>query len=406
MITRRVATDSLWNFAGLAAPLVAAAWAIPVLLERAGPERFGMLSLILALIGTANLLDLGLGKALAREGSSGAARPASAILVALGILGGGAVAMSADWIGAAMPGEGPAGFRIAALAIPAVTLTAGLRGLIEGRGAFRQLAVLRAISGSALLAIPAIVAVSWPSVPVLAASLVLVRLATLAAHVALLGSESPQPGSRSLRSLEPMFRFAAWLTAGTIASQVMITADRYIIGATISAAAVAAYAIPMELASRLQLVPSAIVGVLFPALSRSELTPRRELYRGALLATATIMAVPCLALAVWPVKVLRFWLGSVPESSIVVLPVLAVGTWINSCANMPLTWLHAQGRTRLTAVLHAVELPLCCAAMAFAIPRHGIEGAAWVWTLRVTADAAVLFWLARETRLEVCAHAA
>ena len=53
----------LWNLIGLGLPLLMAVFAIPGLLTRIGPERFGLLALAWGLIGYAGMLDLGIGRA-------------------------------------------------------------------------------------------------------------------------------------------------------------------------------------------------------------------------------------------------------------------------------------------------------------------------------------------------------
>lgn len=56
--------NTLWNLLGQGAPLLAAVFAIPVLVAKLGTERFGVLSLIWMAIGYFSVFDLGLGRAL------------------------------------------------------------------------------------------------------------------------------------------------------------------------------------------------------------------------------------------------------------------------------------------------------------------------------------------------------
>ena len=57
------------------------------------------------------------------------------------------------------------------------------------------------------------------------------------------------------------------VTVTNIVSPIMVSMDRLLIGTLISMAAVAYYATPYEAASKLFIIPSSIVGVLFPAFS-------------------------------------------------------------------------------------------------------------------------------------------
>ena len=53
-----------FNLIGLGAPLLVAVGTIPVLIHALGPARFGLLTLIWAVVSYFGLFDLGLGRAL------------------------------------------------------------------------------------------------------------------------------------------------------------------------------------------------------------------------------------------------------------------------------------------------------------------------------------------------------
>ena len=61
---RLLARNTFWNLAGSVAPMGVAAVCIPLLIKGLGTDRFGVLTLVWALIGYATLFDLGLGRAL------------------------------------------------------------------------------------------------------------------------------------------------------------------------------------------------------------------------------------------------------------------------------------------------------------------------------------------------------
>src|SRR5437660_9026062 len=56
--------NAVWNFIGSAAPMLVAIFCIPILIRGLGTDRFGVLTLVWAVIGYASLFDLGLGRAL------------------------------------------------------------------------------------------------------------------------------------------------------------------------------------------------------------------------------------------------------------------------------------------------------------------------------------------------------
>lgn len=92
---------------------------------------------------------------------------------------------------------------------------------------------------------------------------------------------------------------------------------------------------------------------------------------------------------------LALWLGAeFATRSTRVLQVLAYGVLANGLAAIPFAYIQGAGRARLTATLHVIELPLYLVALVWLTASLGIFGTALVWTIRVTADMAVLYFLA------------
>ena len=65
-VGRLLARNTLWNLLGLGAPLIVAVFAIPLLIDGLGLERFGILALAWMVVGYFGLFDLGLGRALTK----------------------------------------------------------------------------------------------------------------------------------------------------------------------------------------------------------------------------------------------------------------------------------------------------------------------------------------------------
>ncbi|MNL88817.1 hypothetical protein D3C87_2187660 [compost metagenome] len=60
--------------------------------------------------------------------------------------------------------------------------------------------------------------------------------------------------------------------------------------------------------------------------------------------------------------------------------------------------LHARGRTRATAMLHLVEVPLYIATLLALTKAFGVSGAAIAWSLRMCVDAWGLKLLVRHAK--------
>ncbi len=71
------------------------------------------------------------------------------------------------------------------------------------------------------------------------------------------------------KAVVALFHFGAWMTVSNVVGPFMVYLDRFVIGAVVSVTAVAYYATPYEMVTKLLIVPSAIVAVLFPAFSAS-----------------------------------------------------------------------------------------------------------------------------------------
>ena len=133
-----------FNLIGLGAPLLVAVFSIPLLIEKLGVERFGLLTLIWAVVSYFGLFDLGLGRALTQQlavvfsnEESEHAGPliatATVLMAALGVLAGLLMAFAAPWgVGLvhSVPDrqEAITAVYAMALAMPAILLTSGFRG--------------------------------------------------------------------------------------------------------------------------------------------------------------------------------------------------------------------------------------------------------------------------------------
>ena len=151
-----------------------------------------------------------------------------------------------------------------------------------------------------------------------------------------------------------------------VVSPLLVTLDRFLIGALVSVTAVAYYATPFEVVIKFLLLPGALMGVMFPAFSASFAHDRERtaiLFRRCAKSLFLVLFPVMLCTVALAQDGLKLWLG--PEfahHSFRVLQVLAVGVFINSLAYVPFTFLQGIGRPDLTATLHLIELPLyvCC----------------------------------------------
>ncbi len=415
---RFLARNVFWNLAGNGAPLLAALVCVPLLIRSLGADRFGVLTLAWALVGYFSLFDMGLGRALtklvAEKLGAGMDEDIPALLwtslVLMGLFGiaGGAVLAGLSpvlvhhllKIPSAIRHEALVAFYLLAAALPFVITTAGLRGFLEAQQLFDKISWIRLPLGLFTFAGPLLVLPFSKSLIPVVALLVAGRILAWIAYGWLCVRECRGVTSVAAyqTSAAALARFGMWMTVSNLISPLMAYLDRFLIGGMISVTAVAYYAIPYEMITKLLLIPGVIVGVIFPAFSTS-LAQNRE--RVSLLSERATQYV---ALAMFPIVLvvvalaregLGLWLGSdFAAHSASVLQWLAVGVFLNGLAQVPFAQLQGAGRLDLTAKLHFVELPLYVMTLSLLVYKKGIAGAAIAWAARVGVDAILMFYFA------------
>ncbi len=413
-------THIAWNVAGLAAPLAVALLCVPPLLQRLGTERFGLLALAWALTAVSGLFDLGIGRAATRlvaaqlgraEGHRIASTLAAAVrIAALAGLAGALLLVLAAAAGAhrgirydpVLEPEVLQATLLLALAIPLQTLIATYRGVSEACQQFRGISLVRMALGVANFAAPLAVAQYSSDLALLVLALLLARVAACVAYRLL--ARQALPGVGAATPLSPherreLLHAGGWFSVSAVVSPVLVQADRFVIGAVLSAAAVSTYAVPFDLITQLLIVVTAVSTVAFPSITQqlqSDAASARAQFNRWLLIVAGAMAAVTALVAWWLPALLNAWLGSaLPAEAATVGRWLCLGVWINAIGSMYFAWLHAQGRFRATALLHLLELPLYLAALVVLLKQFGVTGAAIAWVLRVGLDSAMLAWLAR-----------
>jgi O-antigen/teichoic acid export membrane protein len=416
---KRLARNTLWNLGGSLAPLPVAFLSIPPLIKALGTDRFGILTLIWALIGYSALFDFGLGRALTqlvaaklgtdeRRDVPALVWTSQLLMLGLGLCGTVILLVSSAWlvrhvfhVQGVLERETTWSLYLLAFSVPVVISTAGLRGLLEAHQQFAVTGALRLPNAvltfvAPLLALP----FSHSLVPVVAI-LAVGRVVMWFAHLFYCGKLVPEMlGDVGWRrqAIRPLLRFGGWMTVSNIVGPLMVTLDRFVIATLVSVTAVAYYATPFDVITKLWLVPAALLGVMFPAFTMTFVQDR------ARMAVLYERSLKFLLLCLFPIIVsvillagdsLRLWVGAdFAAHSTRVLEWLAAGVFINCLAQVPFSLIQGVGRPDLTAKLHLLELPAYLIALWYMSRNYGINGAAIAWTVRVFLDALILFALA------------
>lgn len=414
-----VLRNTAWNLAGIASPMLVGVYSLPRVIDGLGTDRFGILTLAWTLAGYFSVFDLGLGRALthavAQTRGAGADRDLAsavwtglALTAALGLIATAAIAGCSPLIVRALrvaPGmseEAGRAMVVLAFTIPLTTVSAGLRGVLEGAREFAAVNVVRAILGAATFAGPLLALAFSRSLVGVMLVLLGSRLLVGVAYAVLAVRSLPALRARPVlarRSLGPLLAFGGWTTVGNLIGPLLSNVDRFLIASVVSVSVVAYYTTPHEVVSKLLVLPAAMVAVLFPTFAgifREDRARVSRMYRRATNLTLFALFPPTLAIVALANPLLSLWLGSpFAMHSYSVMQFLAIGVLFNSVAYVPAALLQAVGRPDLPAKLNALELVFYLPALLLVLPRWGVEGAAVLWMARMLADVALLASAAR-----------
>lgn len=417
MTTRRF---FLFNLLGNLLPLVVALMVMPMIVRLAGVERLGALAVVWTLVGYFGFLDFGLSRVVTRRLAKAVEQGRTAeeltelrgffwwwvlpalLLLALAFLASRTL-LPGFFHDGALRQELTAGWPWIALCVPVTLATNWLRGALEGLQRFARLNLLRTVFGAWTYAAPAMVAHYWPTLDAMIISIVVGRVLALLVHAwackhaergIVLGA-APRRWSR----VKEFVREGGWMSISNLISPLMVYFDRFVLAALVPAKAVAWYATSQEAMLGARLIPGALAGVLFPKFSAAADAGTNfdigNLYERGIRAVAALMLPICVLAATAAYDAMRVWMGvSFAENSYRVVEIIAIGLFANSIAQVPYAWLQGIGRSRITAQIHLVELPIYVLGLYFCVAHWGIEGAAWMWTFRISIDCALLLAMA------------
>ena len=392
--------NMLFNLLGQGIPLLVALVTIPVLIHKLGTDRFGILTLIWLIIGYFSLFDLGLGRALTYivSGRLGGDREEEipllvgtglVLVLVMGLIGSIVLMVLTPWlvekilrVPPLLEPETRTALYLVAVALPVVTSISALRGVLEAHQRFDITNIISGLMGGYIFLAPLVVMYFSLKLSWITAILLCGR--AVAGWVYFYVVRRLVPGLRQgmrfkSNQIGSLVRFGGWMTLSNVVGPLMVYLDRFLIGAFVSMAAVAYYATPYEVVTKLLLVPAALVGVLFPAISASFFQDRERTARllGQGVAWIFLILFPLtLLLVLFAGEIMAFWIGAeFARQSSEVMQLLAIGVLINSLALVPLALVQGAGRPDLSARLHLLELPFYLVGLWWGLTAWGIIGA-------------------------------
>lgn len=418
MTQHKIYSATAWNLAGNIIPLVVGVYAIPRLISGMGETRFGVLTIVWAVVGYFGIFDLGLGRGITQAVAEalGLRRETevpeifwTGTIVLVGIGGMGTVAFLLfgpplvfrflSTIGE-MRGEVLEALRWIAVSIPLITIASATRGLLEARSRFGLLNAIRTPYGILIFLLPLIFPSSLRDLGALTGQLVVVRGLTAATQFVACGFViGPDRWVRpTVRVAKRLLRFGGWMTLTNVLSPLMANFDRFVIGALASVSVVAYYTTPYEIVMRVLVLPAALATTLFPVFGRSLLEDTavsKRLYRSARGTLGVALFGACYLVSAIGYEMMSAWVGDeFARHARVVLILLDIGVLFNGLAYLPYTVLLGAGRSRAIALTHLLEFAVYMPVLGVLVSTMGIVGAAAAWALRALADLLFLDWQA------------
>ena len=412
MLSGRVlARNSIWNFAGLAAPMVVALVTIPMVIHGLGKDRYGLLGIIWMAIGYFGLFDMGLGRALTKFvaeylGRGRNEEVPNIIWTALWLmLGLSVIGMVAGIVVArplichvlnvppALQGEGVTSFVIASVCIPVVIVTAAVMGILEAYQKFAVITLVRIPLGIMTYLGPLISLLFTRSLVGATSVLAVTRVVAMIAYFACVLRVIPElrhPVKAARGYVGKLFSFGGWITVSNIIGPLMTYMDRFFVGSILTMTAVTYYTTPYNVLSNLQMVPQAIMGVLFPALTAALSGERQRLapLYGRTSHTMFLLMLPLTGFFfLFAPELLQLWLGrDFRIAATIPTQLLAFGWMINTFARPSSTILQSTGRPDFATKVYICEILPYWWLLYHLTLRYGIVGTALAWLLRVVVD--------------------
>ncbi len=392
-------------------PALLAFFTIPLMITGLGNEKFGILTLIWAIIGASSIFDFGIGQALTQfvakklglketEDIQNYIATAVASIFMLGLVVSVIVFLAAPFIAKKFIHISPAfvndsigSFRLLAITIPFLMLNISIIRLLEACQEFKLIGLLKIPVVFCNYVAPVFILFFSKSLIAVVSVLVLGRIASCLAYL-WFGRKIILIFSKEIKIktayLKPLLTFGSWVTVSNIVNTIVVNIDRFIIAGLISAEVVAFYTTPLDALSRIYTIPMALMSVMFPAFSSeffSNIERARNLYFKSMKIIFFIVAPICIILFLFAKQGLTMWVGSAfAESSHVIAKIIILGVFLQSLNILNYNFVLATGKSEVQAKIYLAEFPVYLASLWFFIKYFGLVGAALAWLFRITLD--------------------
>ncbi|MBK9098367.1 MAG: flippase [bacterium] len=417
---KTIAKNSIYNLIGYSVPIITALIFIPILINGLGEEKFGLLNLAWMIIGYFSFFDFGIGKALTKITAEKIGSNQNdqipvifwtsllsmlivSVMVAICLIFFVPSITELFNISDAVKPEALDTFYILVVAIPIVSTTAGLRGVLEAYLQFGIINVIRILLGIFTFLGPVACLLFTNSLFWMVVVLIIVRIILWLWYLLLCTKINPEIKIQikiNFNIIRPVIKFSAWTSLVNVIGPIILYSDRFLIGVLISASAITYYAVSYETVSKLLLISSALVSVLFPIFSSSYINNPEESKKIFLRGIKFIFLIlyPFIVIIVtFAYNGIELWLGkNYADNSSTILQFLSIGILFNSLSSIPNNFFQGTGNPKIPALIALVEFPFYITALWFAINYWGIVGASITYMVAAATDAVIMYSVAKK----------
>ncbi len=400
------------NLIGMAVPVLMVLISTPLYIHIIGAERYGLLAIVWLLLSYLAFMDFGFGRAVNNQlaklpVSATEQRGAlfwSALITSMlvGIIVGIAIWAGGDWFLSKYVDDPALQYELLkslpwlAIGLPVILMTLICNGALEGCRRFDLSNILQSVASCFYQFLPLYFAWHYrPALDLIIQVGVLVRLVMLIGYItAVLKYCSIQhtPCFRK-QSTKTMLEYGGWVALTGIISPLLEMADRLMIQTLRGAIPVAYYTVAYNLIRAVRIIPLGLGKTVFPRFSKGDNNDQLSTQSFQILLH---IMTPLIACGIVGVEAfIDLWIRE-PDFTANAAPVaqiMLIGTWLNALAFIPYSQLQAEGRPKVVAQLHLIEIIPYLILLYFAVQHYGVMGAAAVWSVRLIIDCFLLFYL-------------
>ena len=359
--------NSFYNFAGYLIPGILSIFILGYTARILNVEKFGLLMMIMAIVGYAGIFDMGISRAVIREVAlykdnkfelGRILSTSNIIVIFLGFIATLSIIFfkyeiqSYLSVSQAIVDDVLSALVVISFSIPIYLSTQVISALYEGRQEFLKVNIYKTYSGILITIIPFIFITFQPTLYFATLGLLVSRILSLIILLYFLRAEFGLLFKGfNLNNFKRLISFGGWVAVTNIISPILSYVDKLIISNNLGAN------------------------------KKNEIKNKSYILMFVIILPVVIFGI------FYSDQIIRIWFGDVyVENSKHILQILLIGFFFNALAQIPYNSIQAKGYSNITAIVHLAEAIPFLIFLIYSIKNFGITGAACVWSGRVIID--------------------